>query len=59
MTENERRIANAKAQAKTRQGVVHQLKTIDAKIEDLSGKLDAVLAAKLIRKSITQDNHHD
>jgi hypothetical protein len=50
---------NARKQAKHRAGVKAELKAIRSTVEDLSCKLDAVLAAKLIRKSITQDNHHD
>jgi hypothetical protein len=59
MQQSQRRSPAAEKQARYRQGVAHQLKSLDAKIDDLSGKLDAVLAAKLVRKSISNSECHN
>jgi hypothetical protein len=56
MTESTKRNSNAEAQARYRQGVVHQLKAIDAKLDDFRAELHAVLASKLIVKSLSKDH---
>jgi len=43
--------------AKHRQGVATQLKSIRATVEDLSAKLDEVISAQLVRKSITMQSN--
>jgi hypothetical protein len=53
MQQSQRRSPAAEKQARYRQGVAHQLKAIDAKLETLRAEVHQVLASNLVRRSIS------